>query len=124
MHRVGKPRRAHRPDVLLPKPPHENVERLPGDQLHRVVVRIARLPEIVDRNDVGVVEPRCRRGFAAKTGYGRRARRPHDRGQNLQSHGPVELGLHRMIDNPHAALAEDPRNPVALDLRKVLIFLK
>ena len=73
---------------------------------HHQVVQRARLPEIMHRDDVRMVQARQGAGFAVEPlGKARVAGR--GRRQDLQRHQPVQAGLARLIDGAHAALADE-----------------
>ena len=86
------------------------VEPLAGDELHDVVVHPALLADPVDRDDVGVVQPRRRPRLAAEPSevprVGQGVRR-----QDLQRDVPAERLLLGLVHDAHPAaahLADDP----------------
>ena len=74
-------------------------------ELHQQVVEAVGLAEVVHGDDVGVVQPGQRLGFAlealGEAGFGDLLRR-----QDLQGDDPVELGLAGLVNDAHAAAAE------------------
>ena len=76
-----------------------------GDQLHREVAPLLVPPDLEDRHDVRVVEPRHGLGLVLEPPEivlgGQQAGLEH-----LQGDGSVEADLARLVDDPHAAPAE------------------
>ncbi len=85
------------------------VEPLALDELHRVVGHLAVAADLVDRHDVGVVQPRRRLRLAAEPFQGQAVFR-NLAGQDLERHLAAQADLLGLVDHPHAApadLAED-----------------
>lgn len=75
------------------------------DILHEKEKEVACLPELVERDDVRMIEPRQRLSFAGEA-RGERRIAPDVRRQYLESHKPVEPPLPRAVDGSHSAAAE------------------
>src|SRR5262249_48074500 len=77
------------------------------DELHAEVVQAVVLADLVDRDDLGVVEVGHRLGLVAESpdllGAG-----PGPRPDHLDGDQAVEAELAGLVDDPHAAVAEDP----------------
>ncbi len=78
------------------------IERGAGDQLHDAVELSIIDPDVVDRDDVGMVELRECLGLAAQALGERSAARTHD----LDRDTARELGIGRLPHDAHSALAE------------------
>ena len=98
------------------------VVELPGevaafDELQGAVRMPARLADLVNLHDVGVLQPRHRLGLDAETGQ--LTRRGMVAGQHhLERHGALQRLVARFVDNTHAAAAEDGLDRVAGDGRQ------
>jgi hypothetical protein len=76
------------------------------DELHQQEPALARLAEIVDAHDAGMVEPR-EQACLAQEALGE-ARVPGRAGrEDLERDVAVELPVPRAVDDPHAALADE-----------------
>jgi hypothetical protein len=76
------------------------------DVFHEEKAEPVRLAEIVNAYDVGVTESREHPAFAVEPlGEERVAGQPI--GKNLQGHQPVEVRLPRLVDEPHAPVADE-----------------
>ena len=98
---------------------HVVPERLAGDQLHREEVLAVRgAPGFVERGDVGVDQPGQRLGLAAEQAQPQLVQAcaaDHD----LEGDAPLRVMLLRLVDDPHAAAAQDREDPELADrLRK------
>ncbi len=91
------------------------IQALPLDELHRVEPDLTVLADLVNRHDVGVVQPRRGAGLAAKP-LERRPVRRHMPGQHFEGHPPAERNLLGLINDTHAAPADLSQNPVITDL--------
>jgi hypothetical protein len=80
-------------------------QRLPRDHLHRDVGDRLHRPDVVDRDDVGVVQGRCRPGLLLETLQTQRIR-GHFRRQHLDRHVAREPRIPRPIHLSHPARAK------------------
>ena len=87
------------------------VEPLALDELHGVIGRLAVLADLEDRHDVGVVQPRRRLRLAAEPLQRLGVVRDLVR-QDLQRHPAAQADLLGLVDDPHAAPADLPEDPV------------
>ncbi len=85
------------------------------DALHGVEGDVAFLPDLEDRDDVGVVQPRGGLGLAAEP-LQRLAVGRHVGGQDFQGHPTAEGDLLGLVDHAHAAAAELAHDPVIAEL--------
>ncbi len=87
------------------------VERLPLNELHDDEIPALIGGDVVDDDDVGVAQGRGGLGLlgeaAPALGVGHLVRR-----QDLDSHGPVEVGVFGPVNGAHAALADPLDDPV------------
>ncbi|MDT0264741.1 hypothetical protein RM844_00390 [Streptomyces sp. DSM 44915] len=96
------------------------VQAVPPDQLHdqeRDPVRAAaRLAQVVDGDDVGVLEPGGEPRLAQEPGAGlvAAAAAAGEQGDHLDRHRPAQLLVPRLPHLAHAALAEQSHQPVAV----------
>ncbi len=75
-------------------------------KFHHQVVQGAGLPKIMHRDDVRVVQAGQGAGFAVEP-FGKASVARCGRRQNLQRDQPIQGRLARLIDSPHAALADE-----------------
>jgi hypothetical protein len=93
----------------------EPIQADAADELHRVIGYSTYLADVEDRHNVGVMQARRRLRLAQKAfkmiglaqAFGR---------QHLQCDAPVECQVDGLINNPHAAPAELPFNPIGAEL--------
>ncbi len=82
------------------------VEALTRDQLHAEVMLILELTDLEDRHNVGMIEPSDRLGLVLKPadfiGTGEPGGLDH-----LQGHRAIQAELAGLVDDPHAAFAQD-----------------
>ena len=86
-----------------------------ADQLHREITLAVVLSHLVDRHDVGMVEPGDRLGLVLEPPQlrlaGERARPDH-----LQRHEAIETDLAGLVDDAHGAAAQLPANLVVAEV--------
>src|SRR5262249_46497653 len=90
------------------------IQAHPLDVLHDVIVNVLVLADAVYRDDVGVVQARCRLGLALKALLMSGIEEGADR-QNLEGDAPSERLLLGLIDDPHAAAADLAQNAIIAD---------
>jgi hypothetical protein len=99
--------------------PHELfddlVEPLALDELHGVKGDLGLLPDLEDRHDVRVVQPRSRLRLATETFQGFDIAR-HVPGQDLQSNSAAQRDLLGLVYYPHAAMTDFAHDPIIAQL--------
>ena len=97
------------------------MEGLTLDQLHDDVEHTIRITKIVNRNEVGVVEPghRFRLGFKARTKLWVRAKLT---GKDLDCDGTIERDLPGGVDGAHSSLCNERSNLVGREVRLELLY--
>ena len=91
------------------------LQRAAIDELGDDILAPFELPDVMHRQNVRMVQRRGHLRLALEPPARRRVRQFV--GQNLDRHGPVELGVERPVDGAHAALAELRLNAIGADLR-------
>ena len=107
--RRGPPRLGRQPAQPADLLQHD-LQVLPPDVLHRVIMDAVRLAHAEHGHDVRMVQPGRRPGLAAKPLELALAHEPVER-QDLQRDVAAQRLLHGLVDDPHPAprqLAEDP----------------
>ena len=92
-------------------PTKARLERLALHEAHHEIQQLARLPERMQRHDVGMRQPRsgprlAKKALAGITRCGQLGRK------HLDGHLPVEEGLARQVDASHAAAPHQPNDLV------------
>ncbi len=93
----------------------DDIQAMPLDVLHCVVVNSPILAHPVDRHDVPVVQPRRRPRLQPEPLDLHRVD-PAVQRQDLQRHAAAERLLDGLVDHPHAALADLADDPVIAQL--------
>ena len=82
--------------------------------LHGVVAKRPSLPDIEDRNDMRMVQPRGRASLVQEPAPRRRVGGGVN-AQNLEGHRPVQPHVNRLIDGPHAPSSQLADHSVTCD---------
>jgi hypothetical protein len=97
-----------------PQFPQHFLEALALDELHGVIVNAVVSADVVDRDDVGVVQPRRRTGLAAEALQADEVRRRLGR-QHLQGDVAAQRLLLRFVNDAHAAAAHLAQDAVVTE---------